>query len=191
MDIEAAYRAIPSISSPLKRQLMTVALASRLLEERQRPAPVIIGGCALAYYSREVYFSHDIDLAYTDRSALDAVLKELHFRAEGRYWINDKLGVAVEAPASSLAGEEAPREEVLLGEDLRCWVIGLEDLIVNRLNAYKHWNSQVDGEMVELLLARYGADLDWAYLRRRCAEPGNDTLPDLDRLREGSPNVEA
>ena len=189
MDIEVTYRAIPAIASPLKRQLMTVALITRLLEDRQYAAPVIIGGCALAYYSREIYFSHDIDLAYGDRIALDTVLKELHFREEGRYWINDELGIAVEAPASSLAGEESPRDEVVLGEGLWCWVIGIEDLIVDRLNAFKHWQSQVDGEMVELLVAQYGAKLDWPYLRRRCAEPENDTLAVLERINKGLNNA--
>ncbi|MCX8118799.1 MAG: hypothetical protein N3G78_12850 [Desulfobacterota bacterium] len=48
---------------------------------------MIIGGCALSYYSREVYFTADIDLAYADREALDRVLKRVGFEKRGRYWV--------------------------------------------------------------------------------------------------------
>jgi predicted nucleotidyltransferase len=183
MNSDEIYRRIPSIASPLKRQLMTVALISRMLQERGSRPPVIIGGCALAYYSREVYFSNDIDLACSNRQALDGVLKALQFRTDGRYWINDFLDIAVEAPASALPGEDAPWEEIVLEEGLSCWVIGMEDLIVDRLNAAKHWKSRVDSEMVELLMARYGPGLDWDYLEKRCTAPENDTVQELKAIR--------
>jgi hypothetical protein len=57
---------IRNTEAHLKKQLLTVALITKLLEETGRSAPVIIGGCALSYYSREVYFTADIDLAYRD-----------------------------------------------------------------------------------------------------------------------------
>lgn len=74
-------------------------------------APVIIGGLALSYYSREVYLTADIDLACADRDTLDAVLTELGFARKGRHWIHETLDMAAEAPATTLAGEDAPREE--------------------------------------------------------------------------------
>lgn len=170
-----------SIESPLKRQLWIVGVISYLLEMEGKTHPVVIGGCALSYYSREVYFTADIDLAYADREALDAVLKKIGFEKRGRYWVNDLLGMAVEAPTSTLAGEEAPVEVVELGEGLRCKVIGIEDLLIDRLNACKHWKSEVDCEMVELLARRYFNELDWSYLEKKASQPENDTL---DELRE-------
>jgi hypothetical protein len=183
MQFEDTYRKIPSIESPLKRQLMMIALVSKALQEKGAKPPVIIGGCALAYYSREVYFSFDVDLACADRQALDETLLSFQFRKDGRYWINDFLDIVVEAPASALPGENAPWEEVELEKDLSCWVIGVEDLIVDRLNSAKHWKSRMDGEMAELLLAKYGQKLDWAYLEKRCSEPENDTLEELRSIR--------
>mgnify|MGYP001595250704 CR=1 FL=1 len=140
---------------------------------------MIIGGCALAYYSREVYFTADIDLAYGDREALDQVLKSIGFRRQGRYWVHEGLKLAVEAPASNLAGDEAPVETVELGEGLRCTIIGIEDLIIDRLNACKHWKSEIDCEMAALLVNRYVADLDWNYVERKAALPENDTVKEL------------
>ena len=158
-------------------------LITRLFEDRGRPAPVVIGGLALSYYSREVYFTADIDLACADRETLNVVLGDLGFTREGRYWIHRSLDIAVEAPASALSGEDAPRETVELDGGLHCVVLGLEDLIVDRLNACKHWESQDDCEAAELLVVRYRDDLDWDYLERRAALAENDLLAELRALR--------
>ena len=92
--------------------------------------------------------------------------------------------MAVEAPASGLPGEDAPRETVEIEGGLRCIVIGLEDLIIDRMNACKHRQSEVDGEMAELLIVRYRDELDWAYLEKRAARKENDTLAELLVLKE-------
>ncbi|HDY99946.1 MAG TPA: hypothetical protein ENH52_00565, partial [Nitrospirae bacterium] len=98
MNIREIIDKIRKTESPLKRQLLAVALVSELLDEKGKDAPVVIGGCALSYYSREVYFTADIDLAYADREALDDALKKMGFKKEGRYWISDDLKLAVEVP---------------------------------------------------------------------------------------------
>lgn len=88
---------IAQTASPLKRQLLMLACITKELRERGKPAPVLIGGCALAYYSREVYFTADIDLAYADREALGEVLIDLGFVADGRFWVHHDLQLVVEA----------------------------------------------------------------------------------------------
>ncbi len=170
--------------SPLKRQLLMVALISNLLEQKGKDAPLVIGGCALSYYSREVYFTADIDLAYADREALDAVLKEIGFRKQGRYWVNEKLKMAIEIPASVLIGEDSPVEIVELEGGLKCKIIGIEDLIIDRLNACKYWKSEIDCEMAELLIRRYTKELDWQYLEKKAVIPENNILSELLELKK-------
>lgn len=183
-DIQHQLAKIKETESPLRRQLLLLAVITRLLREKGKPAPVLVGGCALSYYSREVYFTADIDLAYADRETFDEVLRELGFSREGRYWVNRELDLMVEVPASSLAGEEAHRETVELGEGLECTVLGIEDLLIDRMNACRHWKSEADCEMVELLVARYGKEMDWDYLLERAALPENDTAQEFRRLKE-------
>lgn len=175
---------IKATESPLARQLLIVGLVSHLLEEKGKSAPIIIGGCALSYYTREVYFTADIDLAYADRESLDAVLNSLDFHKKGRYWVSEDLDIAIEVPASQLAGEDSPIEIVELGEGLKCKVLGLEDLIIDRLNACKHWKSEIDCEMAELLVHRYKDELDWRYLEKKASLPENDTLREMRSLKE-------
>ena len=183
METQEILKIVRKTESPLRRQLLIVALLTKLLKKMNKPAPVIIGGCALSYYSREVYFTSDIDLAYADREALDKVLRGVGFEKKGRYWVHDELKLAIEAPASSLPGEDSPVEVVELGEDLECSVIGIEDLVIDRLNAYKHWKSEIDGEMVELLLRRYRDDVDWSYLEKKALLPENDTSSEILELK--------
>lgn len=183
MNIVETIELIKNIESPLKRQLLMVGLLTKLLEENGKKGPIIIGGCALSYYSREVYFTADIDLAYADREALDNALKKIGFKKKGRYWIHDELKMAIEAPASNLPEEEAPLETVEIIEGLYCMIIGIEDLIIDRLNAFKYWKSEIDGEMAELLVNRYFNELDWVYLEKKASKPENDTLLELQELK--------
>ncbi|MEF9426059.1 MAG: DUF6036 family nucleotidyltransferase [Candidatus Mariimomonas ferrooxydans] len=183
MNTQKILNQIKKTESPLKKQLLTVALISRLLEEEGKDTPIVIGGCALSYYSREVYFTADIDLAYADREALDSVLKTIGFIKKGRYWVNEDLKLAIEAPASILNGEDSPLEIVELDEGLKCRIIGVEDLIIDRLNACKHWKSEIDCETVDLLIWRYLKELDWDYLEKQAAKPDNNTLTELSDLK--------
>jgi len=107
------------------------------------------------------------------------VLTEIGFSKRGRYWINENLNLAVEVPVGILAGEDAPLEVVDLGKGLSCRIIGIEDLIIDRLNACKHWKSRIDCEMTELLIKIYSKELDWNYLEKKASLPENDTSEEL------------
>jgi hypothetical protein len=183
MDKEKILRLIRATESPLKRQLLTVSLISYLLKKKGKEVPTVIGGLALSYYSREVYFTADIDLSYSDREALDEVLTEIHFQKKGRYWVSEDLKMAVKAPEGVLIEEDSPLEIVEMGPGLQCQILGIEDLIIDRLNACKHWKSQIDCEMTELLIVKYNRELDWAYLDKAAKKPENDVFDELMEMK--------
>ncbi|MBI4683386.1 MAG: hypothetical protein HY757_09855 [Nitrospirae bacterium] len=183
MNVQNFLDKIKNTESPLKKQLLTVALVNSLLEDKGKDVPVIIGGCALSYYSREVYFTADIDLAYADREALNDILLTIGFKKEGRYWISESLKLAVEVPAPALTGEDSPLEIVEFDDGLSCRIIGVEDLIIDRLNSCKHWKYEIDCEMAELLVQKYAENLDWQYLERQAAKPDNNVLIELSDIR--------
>ena len=75
-----------------------------------------------------------------------------------------------EAPApAGLPGEDAPRTEVDV-DGLRVVVIGVEDLLVDRLRAWVHWKSDEDGRWTRRLAHLYAHRMDWRYLRARTKE---------------------
>ena len=50
MNTNEILEKIRQMESPLKRQLLMVALITNLLEQKGKNAPIVIGGCALSYY---------------------------------------------------------------------------------------------------------------------------------------------
>jgi len=174
---------LAGVESPLKRQLLLLAFVSQRMKEAGSQVPVLIGGCALAYYSREVYFTTDIDLACADRVTLDKVLRSIGFVREGRYWVHKGMNLMVEAPAGALVGEDAPRETVEMGDELELSVIGIEDLLIDRMNACVHWNSKQECEMVDLLVSMWSAEIDWKYLLERAEKPENSARERFEDLR--------
>jgi hypothetical protein len=51
-------------------------------------------------------------------------------------------------------------------------VLGVEDLLVDRLRAWVHWKSDEDGRWAARLAALYADELDWSYLRTRAVDAG-------------------
>ena len=70
-----------------------------------------------------------------------------------------------------------------LGDGLQCKIIGIEDLLIDRMNACKYWKSEVDCEMVELLIRKYAEELNWKYLEKKAEMPENNVLAELLELR--------
>lgn len=164
-DLVSRLAEAAAIADPLKRRLFVVGVITAALAPGG-VRPVLIGGGAVEYYTFGGYATKDIDLAVSDHQLLAEVMAGLGFQRQGRFWLREDLDALVEAPASDLAGEEAPLTIVETG-GLNCYILGIEDLIIDRLNGYVHWHWQDDRRWVERLIELHGPMLDWAYLRRR------------------------
>ena len=96
---------------------------------------------------------------------MDAAFARLGFEKEGRFWCHADFDLLFEAPApAGLPGEDAARTEVEV-DGLRIVVIGIEDLLIDRLRAWVHWRSDEDGRWTRRLAALHGDRMDWRYLR--------------------------
>ncbi len=94
---------------------------------------------------------------------------ELGFQREGRYWHQAELDLLFEAPApAGLPGEDAPRTETEV-DGLHVVVIGIEDLLIDRLRAWVHWRSDEDGRWARRLALLYSDRIDWRYVLERAA----------------------
>lgn len=143
-------------------------LALGILGDRLREAglePILVGGGAVEFYTAGGYTTKDMDLALPHGPATDAAFAELGFAKEGRYWYREDLDLLFEAPApAGLPGETAPRTEVEL-EGMKIVIIGVEDLVIDRLRAWIHGTSDEDGRWARRLALLYADRLDWDYLR--------------------------
>ena len=149
-----------------RRRLLALGLLTRRLATHDIE-PILVGGGALEFYTAGGYATTDTDLALPVAPEVDAAFAELGFAKEGRYWVQPDLDLLFEAPApAGLPGEDAPRTEVDVG-GLRVVVIGVEDLLIDRLRAWVHWKSDEDGRWTRRLAMLYADRIDWRYVRER------------------------
>ena len=166
-------------ADPRRRRLLALGLLTSQLAPLDIE-PVLVGGGALEFYTAGGYATHDMDLALPHGPDVDAAFAAMGFRKEGRFWYQADLDLLFEAPApAGLPGEDAPRTEVEV-EGLRIVVIGVEDLLIDRLRAWVHWKSDEDGRWTRRLAHLYAHRLDWRYLRQRT----NDTPEEAEGLRQ-------
>jgi len=176
-----------AIAEPLKRRLWVLGVITQALEA-DGICPILIGGCALEYYTFGGYATRDINVAVSDYQRLGEVMDELGFERRGRYWLRSDLEILLEAPAADLAGETAPLTVVEL-DDLTCYIIGVEDLILDRLNGYVHWGWEDDRRWAGRLLVLHADTVDWAYLERRATTEGTaEALTKIGREVRASDN---
>jgi len=97
-----------------------------------------VGECALEVYTDGGYSTGDVDLALPITPEVDAAFADLGFAKRSRFWVRSELDLVFEAPApAGLPGETAPRTE--LGIDgSRIVVLGVEDLVIDRLRGWVH-----------------------------------------------------
>ena len=153
---------LKSIDNPLKKRLYFLGLLTRALE-KYNVQPVLIGGNAVEFYTAGGYTTYDIDIA-SPHEPLEKTLKKWDFKKTGRHWTNEELDIIIEAPTSFLEAHELERLAEVLVDDLKVYIIGIEDIIIDRLNACIHWKSSDDCIWAKEMLINYKNSVDWSYL---------------------------
>ncbi len=165
---------ISSIENLVDRKLYFMGLLTQEAEKR-KVRPIVVGGSAVDIYTEGIYPSHDIDLV-SNRKIIGEILENVfNFKPSGRHWINEQIGLAVEVPGSSLAGEKN-KVTVIRIENLKVYVIGFEDLIIDRLNACVHWKSETDCDQARYIIRYYRNRLDFGYLEKKAKDEGILTI---------------
>lgn len=168
-EAHSRLQSLRDVENPLELQLRVAAVLSTLL--REYGEPVVVGGSAVSFYTGGAYLSRDVDLVTeADGRVLRQLLQAVGFQRRGGAWVHGELDVVVDFPAPPLAGDPARAVRVHT-QDGPVTVIGLEDLLVDRLNAAVHWGDSEAREWCVTMLAAH-PDADTEYLRRRAQEEG-------------------
>ena len=156
-----------------KHLIFSVWIANKL-KERKCDLPIIVGGSAVEIYASPFYVSGDIDFVFPNRKEFEDILFSTGlFKKIGKNYISDELGIFVEIVDDELSGSLSKVREIIVeieGKEYTINVIGIEDLIIDRLNACVHWKSESDCELAQILLNGYKDELDIDYLQKRAKE---------------------
>jgi hypothetical protein len=145
--------------------------------------PVLVGGAAVELYTGGAYVTGDLDFVGDVPPPVARKLTAAGFAKRGRHWVHEPGQVFIEFPGDALAqGELAAR---LRAGEHEVILISLEDALADRLAAWKHWKSIVDGVNSWLLFRAQEAALDRRRMRARAvfmqAEDAWDALLALRR----------
>ncbi len=162
-DLRTKLEYARKIEDPLRRRLYVCALVTAALPPSNSLPYIVVGGNALEFYTLGDYTTMDVDLVSARRSDIGNILESWGFNQMGRHWYHTDLDVAIEIPDDVLAGSEEKITQVEI-EGLNVYIIGVEDLIIDRVNAYVHWRSIDDGDWAKELMALYKQEIDWDYL---------------------------
>ncbi|HOJ93008.1 MAG TPA: DUF6036 family nucleotidyltransferase [Dictyoglomaceae bacterium] len=133
--------------------------------------PIIVGENALEFYTLGSYATADIDIVCNEIEEVAKILRDWDFKKIGRHWFNPEIDIAIEIPDEFLAGDYSKVTTVEI-EGLTAYIIGIEDLIIDRLNACFYWKSPQDCEWVRELILLYKDEIDWEYLEGKSKEQG-------------------
>lgn len=158
----------------LKRKLRFLALLTEDLKQ-DGISPILVGGTALEFYTFGGYATADIDIVVSGREKVAKVLEEMGFEREGRHWYNEGIDVAVEIPDNTLAGSNDKAVSVSI-DGKKAYIIGPEDLIVDRLSAAKFWKVQSDLDWAVSLLLLHSDKIDREYLAGAAEKAGVDDM---------------
>ncbi len=147
-----------------------IEFASLLTEyfEGQGIKPIIVGGLSVEIYTRNDYTTHDIDFVSDGWEEYNKVLTQLGFTKVSRQWYHTDLEIAVEVPASFLEGSYEKVIELQLPNKRKVFVIGIEDIIVHRLEGIANKRYPKDDEDYEwamrMFLIHQDDNIDMNYL---------------------------
>lgn len=138
--------------------------------------PILVGGTAVSFYTGGKYATRDIDMISPSGRATDSIMSNLGFSKHGKDFINHSLKIYIEFPNSSLGPTE--KIKVIRIEKHALKIISIEDLIIDRLCAFKFWKSSIDGVNAMMLMSIETVDEE--RLESRASE--EDVLDTMDYI---------
>ena len=160
----------------LARKMLLIGYLTERLERKKPESVYLVGGQAVETYTAGQFRTGDIDIVTPDSEAAEEILKRIGFEREGMIWLNKTLGLAIHIVGPTPRNFEKAR--IIHAGPYQVRIVGVEDLIIDRLAAAKFWKSQIDLEQAKALWKGFRKQIDLQYLRRTAREEKvEDVLP--------------
>lgn len=144
-----------------KKMLLLGYVTSQL--EKNKQSMFLVGGQAVETYTAGQFPTGDIDVTTSDSTTTQRVLKSLGFEEIGMIWLNKKLGIAFH-----IVGYFAPEKPVTIRVGpYKVRIVGVEELILDRLSAAKFWNIPADYEKAKVLYDNFKKQIALDYLKEK------------------------
>jgi len=153
-----------------KKMLLLGYVTSQL--EKKKQSIFLVGGQAVETYTAGQFPTGDVDVTTSDSATTQKVLKSLGFKEIGMIWLNKPLGIAFH-----IVGYFAPeRPRTIRIGPYKARIVGVEELIMDRLSAAKFWNIPADYEKAKVLYDNFEKQINKDYLRENAKKKKVDDL---------------
>jgi hypothetical protein len=143
--------------------------------------PVLVGGAAVELYTGGAYRTGDLDFVGRIPSEVSRLLAVAGFRKRGRHWIHEEAQIFIELPAAEF--DRTVRIDAIRINDWTVVLLSPEDVLVDRLAAWKFWRVPVEGINAYLLYRARGQAMDARRLEEAAGVEGvADELESLRRF---------
>lgn len=163
------FQTLEKIENPFKKRLYFVGILTKYLSY-ENIKPIVVGGHAVEFYTLGSYTTGDIDIISEGYEKIEQILKKWGFTKEGRLWILPEKDIEIDIVSSYPRGDDLSKISEVDIEKLKVYIIGIEDLIIDRLNAFVWWESKEDIQWVKLILKLHIKEIDKKYIEKRTKE---------------------
>ena len=184
-ELTRALDAALSAKEPTTRVLEVVAVIGEAISDLGI-RPVVVGGLAVTYWTKEAYVSLEADLLLPMTDEVVERLEALGFIARGRHWRIPGTDVELEAPGDWLS-ERQLTKSVRLPSGREVLVLSAEEMYLERLREFIEWGGHSEPFRQMLYLTR-ATDFDRAKLRARARDEGFEAA--LDAIEEIERKIE-
>ncbi len=146
-----------------KKKLLFLGLLHKYLK-KLNSGLILLDGLAVQFYTAGEYLTSDIDLACNNRNSIKDLLISIQFKEIGRHFYLEDLDLSIEIPTSSITPNQQKKLNILQIDGYEIPILGIEDIIIDRLNAFTHWQSLEDGRIAKELIFLHYEKIDWEYL---------------------------
>jgi len=168
--------------NPLRKKMLLLGYITDRLEKKSQSV-YLVGGQAVETYTAGQFLTGDIDITTSDHRFTEEILASLGFKQVGMVWLNEGLLIAIQIVGDSPTASYERMRTIEVGP-YHVRVIGVEDLIVDRLAGAKFWKSTGDLEKAIVLYTNFRDQIDPGYLRTTAKRRGvEDTFTQISRKR--------
>jgi hypothetical protein len=183
-ELKQALLNCANINEAWRKKLAIASVITQAFIDNGGAPPIIVGGMVVSIYSFGQYATEDIDMVTMYDTFPYEILAELGYSRFGKNNFHKELKSYVEFPSGDLAGDEKRVVKYDIEETgLSVYVLCVEDIILNRLDAYVATNDRNSYEWVLKLLASLYPYIDWSYIHGTAHKRGSlKVLEKVQRL---------
>lgn len=141
-----------------------MGIITPILDELDADPAIIVGGHAVELYTSGSYTTADVDLVMIRDNIARALFDELGFVREGRHYYVSEMDIPIEIPSDTLEGSKEKTIKLNTPEGY-CYVIGIDDLILDRLRTAEYLSDTRSLEWARYLMYSQFDNIDLTYMR--------------------------